>query len=191
MSCKSLLCWFKTMIQKHVSWQKPLSTPFILFIHSVSVSWDSSVASGWNCKVGGTQEMATLPRPRCKTGHSSLWSPLRDWQTWGNIRKASCENRQQNVPCGVQVLAEWRERGHQEDGLMQSLSIWATLWGFEFLGPSRSWRKGVHQRRSYDLAMLATDATHALPFISLTARASQNRLQTQGQGCTIWAMRYV
>lgn len=192
MSCKSLLCWFKTMIQKHVSWQKPQSTPFILFIHSISVSWDSSVASEWKCKAGGTQEMATLPRPRCKTGHSSLWSPpegLTDLRrhTQGFVWKQTTECAMWSAgPCWAE-----RERTSRRWFDAVSLSIWATLWGFEFLSPSRSWRKGVHQRSSYDLALLATDATHTLPFISLTARASQNRLQTRGQGCTIWAMRYV
>lgn len=154
------------------------------FFSSISVSWESTVASGWKCKAEGTQGLAMLPWPRCKTGHSGLWYPLGNWRIWGDISKALCENRQQNTHCGVQILTVQRERkrGHQEDGLMHSLSlsICATLWGFEFLGPSLSWSEGVHQRRSYNVALPAADAT--LPFISLTARALQNRLQTQGHG---------
>lgn len=121
-----------TVIQKYASSQKPLEKSLQSFHLPWSVSWDSSVASGWKCKAGGTWGWAMLPWTcwdYCKTMHSSLWSSLRDWQIWGVILKALCENRQQNAPHGVHVLAEQRERGHQKDGLMQSLSRSETHYG--------------------------------------------------------------
>lgn len=123
------------MIQKHVSWLKPLRTPFILFIH-LQMSRGTALflfhPQDGNVKQEVLRGRVMLPRPRwecCETGHSSLWSPLRDWQIWGDISKALCENRQQNAPHGVHVLVERRERGHQEDGLMQSLSRSETHYG--------------------------------------------------------------
>lgn len=140
---------------------------------SVSVSWDNFIASGWKCKAGATRgcrRHGDLADSAWKTGHSSLWSSpegLTDlrWHTKGFVWKQTMECVQ-------------REREH----------IGKTVWSSRSLGVWihwSSWRKGIHQR-SYNVA-----SSHTLPFTPLTTRALPNRLQTQGEGFTIWVMRYV
>lgn len=106
----------KTMLQKHVSWQKSLRTPLILFIHlRVSHGTAPLPQDGNGKKAGGSGGGRVMP-PRpcwecCETGRDGLWSPRRDWQIWGDISKALCENRQQNAPHGVHALVEQERAG--------------------------------------------------------------------------------
>lgn len=178
--------------------QKPLRTPVILFIHLQASPGKAPLPREGNVKQAVLRGPATLPRPRggrYETGHGSLWSrPPPEGLTDLRRHKQGFVWKQTTGCAAWSTRPCWEARARTSRGRFDAVSLSRSdprYGGFEFPGPSWSRRKGVHQRRSHNVALPVTDATLTLHFISLSAAALQNRLETWGRACTIWVMRYV